>query len=281
LGCVRPSKGIRALGLAAGLSLAALPALADAPQRVVSMNLCTDQLALMLAAPGQLISVSDIARDPLTSPMADAAADVPINHGGAEQIYLLNPDLVVASIYSNPAVLDMLRRLGIRVEQLDIVQTLDEVPERVADMGALLGREARADAIIAQYQADLAALTTPPDGPRAAFYYPNGYTLGTGSMSDQILTRAGFRNIADELSPTAAGRVALELLVLADPALIVSSANYAGASRSEAILSHPALQSVIAAGEAHTSTADWVCGTPHVIRAIRDLAETRTRMTAP
>ena len=28
------------------------------------MNLCTDQVAMLLAAPGQLISVSDLAQDP-------------------------------------------------------------------------------------------------------------------------------------------------------------------------------------------------------------------------
>ena len=45
---------------AAGLALAVATSLrADAPARVVSMNLCTDQLALMLSREGQLISVSD------------------------------------------------------------------------------------------------------------------------------------------------------------------------------------------------------------------------------
>ena len=66
LGCVRISDLICA---AAALLVAALPAVA-APRRVVSMNLCTDQVAMLLAAPGQLISVSDLAQDPRMSPMA-------------------------------------------------------------------------------------------------------------------------------------------------------------------------------------------------------------------
>ena len=53
------------------LLLAAAPAAAqEAPARVVSMNLCTDQLAMLLAAPGQLLSVSKLARDPMSSAMA-------------------------------------------------------------------------------------------------------------------------------------------------------------------------------------------------------------------
>ena len=39
-------------------------ALADAPRRVVTMNHCADQYALLLAAPGQVVSVSHIALDP-------------------------------------------------------------------------------------------------------------------------------------------------------------------------------------------------------------------------
>jgi len=267
--------------LAAGLALVASVTHADAPARVVSMNLCTDQMAMLLAAPGQLISVSDIASDPLTSPMAEQAAAYPANFGGAEQIYLLDPDLVLAGVYSDPATVSMLRRLGIRVEQLDLVRSLAEVPERLAEMGALLGREAETDALIAAYHADLAALSAPPDGPRAAFYYPNGYTLGTGTLSHEILTHAGFTHIADELGRSSSGRLALELLVVATPELVIGSTPYPGASRSEAILRHPALQALIAAGEGHVSGPDWVCGTPHVLTALRRLSETRTRMEAP
>ena len=51
-----------------------------APRRVVSINLCTDQLAMMLAAPGQLVSVSQLAGDPHSSAMAEAgeASEAPL-----------------------------------------------------------------------------------------------------------------------------------------------------------------------------------------------------------
>ena len=58
---------IRTGWLAVMLALAG-PVAAQPPQRVVSMNLCTDQLAMMLAGPGQLISVSHLGHDPAVSP---------------------------------------------------------------------------------------------------------------------------------------------------------------------------------------------------------------------
>src|SRR6056297_3507789 len=114
-GSVRLSRLI-SLGsaLAVAGSVAVTAAQADpAPRRVVSINLCTDQLAMMLAAPGQLISVSDLAADPHRSAMAEAARAYPVNHGRAEEVYLLDPDLVLTGAYNARATVEMLRGVGL------------------------------------------------------------------------------------------------------------------------------------------------------------------------
>ncbi|MGA0716208.1 MAG: ABC transporter substrate-binding protein, partial [Gemmobacter sp.] len=49
---------IGAVALSLAFAVVGGPAAAAPPGRVVSINLCTDQLAMMLAAPGQLVSVS-------------------------------------------------------------------------------------------------------------------------------------------------------------------------------------------------------------------------------
>lgn len=85
------------LGLAAKgavVMLAALCALAPAqsayaaeqPKKVVSMNLCTDQLALLLADKGQLYSVSHLATDLEGSVLAKEAKAYVTNHGLADSI---------------------------------------------------------------------------------------------------------------------------------------------------------------------------------------------------
>ena len=72
--CV-PRSDLAALTLAALVQTGAAWAEADAPApvpaRVVSINLCTDQLAMLLAAPGQLLSVSHLAREPQSSSMLE------------------------------------------------------------------------------------------------------------------------------------------------------------------------------------------------------------------
>jgi iron complex transport system substrate-binding protein len=271
-------RALRALATA-GLALAvALPLRAETPQRVVSMNLCTDQLALMLADEGQLVSVSDIAQDPLTSAMHREAAAYPINFGGAEEIFLLQPDLVLAGVWSDPTTIAMLRSLGIEVAQIDVASSLADVPDRVRDVGTLLGREQAAEALIRTFETDLARLAGPDDGPRAAFYYPNGYTLGTGTLSHDIITHVGFIHIADELGRGTSGRVALELMVMATPDLVIGAEPYPGASRSEEILRHPALRSLQEQARGADSGPDWICGTPHVVQALAEMAGIRAEI---
>jgi iron complex transport system substrate-binding protein len=266
---------------AAGASVVAKPS-GTAPTRVVSMNLCTDQLAMMLAGDGQLLSVSYLAGDPRGSAMAQEAQNYIPNHGRAEEIYLLEPDLVIAGSYSTRATVDMLKRLDLPVAVIDPAWSLSDVSDRIVEIGALLGQEARADQLIADFDAALAEVAQPAsDGPRAALYSSRGWTQGEGSLAGQILGAAGFRNIATEAGYDRGGIMPLEVLAMMQPDMVVSSAPYAGYSRSEELLLHPVIET-FRQGQARANMrdADWVCGSPFVLRAIERLRADRDAFEA-
>ena len=245
------------------------------PERVVSVNLCTDQLALMVAAPGQLVSVSRLGQDPRSSAMAAAARRLPANSGLAEEVFLHRPDLVLASSFTSRATVSMLRRLGVTVVELPPAQALADVPDRLRRVGAALGREAAAAAAVARYEADLAALRAElAERPRAALYYANGYTRGDRTLAGDIIAAAGFANIAAELGLARGGHLALEQLVMAAPDLVVTGRPHRGPARAESLLGHPALAALDGGREAATDR-DWICGTPHVLRAVRRMATLR------
>ncbi len=268
-----------AAALCCGLGL---PVVAEAPRRVVSMNLCTDQLALMLAAPGQLVSVSYLAHDPRASAMVAEAAALPGNHGLAEEIFLLKPDLVLAGRYTTPTTVAMLERLGIPVVVFDPEEDFDGIRANLRRMGAALGRAAAAEAAVARFDADLAALRD-PEGPRprAALYSANGYTSGDRSLSGQILRAGGFDNIAVEAGIPTGGTLPLERLALSDPDLVILGRRYPGASRAEEMLDHPVLAVLRDRVASHAMTdRDWVCGTPHVLRAVAGLRTARLKLEA-
>lgn len=253
-------------------------AVADTPQRIVSMNLCTDQLLMMLADPQQIVSLSPLAADPMTSALADQAAAFPANTSAAEQIYLSHPDLVLAGTYTAQASVQLLRDFGIPVEQFEPATTLEQVPEHLRRVGALIGHADRAEALIAKFEADLAALRdSPTTRPRAALYYANGYSLGDQTLAGQVILAAGFANVATELGHDYGGRIDLEQMVLAAPDVIISGDRYATPSRSEEILDHPALRPFATAA---SSGPDWICGTPVILRAVHAMREARSKLEA-
>ena len=266
-------------GLLAGcFALAfALPALAEAPRRVVSMNLCTDQLTMLLAAPGQLVSVSHLAQDPQSSAMAAEAAAFPVNHGMAEEVLAFQPVLVLAGAWTHRQTVDLLRRVGMPVETFAPDSDIPGIRDSIRRMGAALGREEAAEAMIARFDADLAALDPgPPPRPRAALYAANGYSSGSASLSGQIVALGGFDNIADAAGLPSGGVLPLEVLLLSDPDLLILDQHYRGHSRAEEILDHPALRAARAwIPAALTSSPDWVCGTPYILRAASQLQDAR------
>ncbi len=265
--------------LAAAIALAG-PVSAAAPERVVSMNLCTDQLALLVAAPGQLVSVSRFAADPTASNMVDEAVGLTANGGGAEQIFLMRPDLVLAGTFTNALSIDMLRRLGVRVEVFAPATSLAEVSQAILRIGTLLGREARAQQVVAAYRAELARLADAAQAlprQRAAYYYANDYTSGAGTLEDEILDRAGLDNAARALGFTGSVRMPLEDLVMQRP-FLVRTRDIGGRSPAlaYATLDHPALRAIGGAGREAVIDQRWlVCGTPFVTRSIAALIAAR------
>ncbi|MDT1063584.1 ABC transporter substrate-binding protein [Paracoccus sp. CPCC 101403] len=268
------------LALALALPCAVL-ARADVPQRVVSMNLCTDQLAMLLAGPGQLVSVSRHAGDPSTSAMADQARAFPANGGTAEEIYLLRPDLVLAGDYTNPVTLAMLQRLGIRVETFPADETVAGIRDNLRRMGELLGREPAAGDAIRDFDRDLARLDDAPPGPRplAALYAANGYSSGSLTLPGQIIALAGFENLADRRGIAAGGYLPLETLLLSGSDLLVKGRRYPGRSRAEEPLDHPALRELARRlPSTPMNDPEWVCGTPFVLNAVARLRDQRLSM---
>ena len=65
---------------------------ADLPKRVVSLNLCTDQLAIAYAEKGQLIGISAQGGDPALSAAAKQAEPYRKLKGHAEELLELKPE---------------------------------------------------------------------------------------------------------------------------------------------------------------------------------------------
>lgn len=264
-----------AFGLLAASAAGAEPARQVPPlKKVASLNLCADELVLRLAAPGQVASVTFLARDKSASNVADLAESVPVNRGLAEEVVPLSPDLVIAGAYTTRSTTQMLRRLGVEVLELDTPRSVEEAYGQIRAVAARLGAQAKGEAMIAQMEKEFAALSPSPTPRTAIVLRPNGFTAGAGSLVDDILRRAGLDNLAARMSTDSFGQLALEQIVRARPDLLVVNEEDTPSSLGAELLQHPALA---AYPRTHRTAAVpprlWTCAGPDLPQAARLLID--------
>lgn len=256
-----------------GLAWAAPARAEPPPARVVSINVCTDQYAMLIAGAGQLHSVSHLASDPSSSVMVEEAKAFAVNHGLAEEVFLMRPDLVLAGTYTARATVDLLRRLGFRVELFDPVSDFDDVREQMTRVGALLQRGERAAELVAELDAGLADLSTGATGKTAISWSSNSFATGAGTFTDAVMQAAGLTNILTERGIHGGARVPLETLLTEKPDLVVTgTVAYDRPALAQENFSHPAFRGYFGADRrVGVPDAYWICGAPFTLEAVRIL----------
>lgn len=271
----KPVNGCR-LGSAALvllLGMAILPASAThaaqaAPQRIVSVNLCSDIFALAFADRSQIASVSYISAGSPLSPVRKQAAGIRVNHSRIEEVLALQPDLVMASAYSNPQLTHWLRGQHIPLLTVNMASTLQQVVAEWQRVATRLGHPQRAQALTAQLQSLLAQ--RPQATRTVAVYGPGGLGVLPGSLIPALLHATGYQLLAD-LSPRATSRVDLELLLLGQPQVLlrmrdVDTANTLAARQAR----HPVLKQ-LQAQVIDLPSSLINCGGPELLDAVRRL----------
>ena len=266
--------------LIAVLTLAPAHAVAtEPPARVVSLNLCLDQLALTLAAPGQLVGIGRDAQDPHLSSRWREARTVPSLRLRLESILALQPDLVLLDTYAAAHAVALLRRAGIRVAQFPEAMTFDDGIARVRAIADALGHPTAGMALADDMQRRLAAITAGLGDrrPLAAVWQANGFTVGRGTLPDDLLRRAGFRNLAAERGTGPFEPLPLEALVRAAPdLLIVDGATSDRPSLAEALMTHRAARRTFEGARTLVMPHGlWLCAGPQNLEALEHLAAAR------
>ncbi|SFP45615.1 ABC transporter substrate-binding protein [Sphingomonas rubra] len=245
---------------------AAAPPPPSRPTRIVSLNLCADQYLLALADRSQIAALTRLARDPEMSAAAVAARAVPVGKGGAEDVLMLRPDLVIAAPYR----LATLPVRGVATLGLAEANSYADIVAQIRLVAAAVGHPARGEALIARMNRDLAALPRPGRGAVAAYYQRRGFLTGTGTLVDELLRRLGLRNLAAVLGKPPLARVGLEEMALARPDyLVVETASDHVADQGTEMLHHPLLAGI---ARLRLPQAWTVCGGPAYVRAARSLA---------
>jgi iron complex transport system substrate-binding protein len=232
---------LRWLSAAVVLATASQAPAANLP-RIVSMNVCSDQLLLSLADPGQILGLSRFSRDAW---VAGDARRYPKLSGGAEDVLVLKPDIVVASLFDKRSTRELLKAKGLHLAELSVPRTLDEVRDQIRELGDITGHADRATRQIARLDAALArARQAVADRHyRVLPLSRRGWVVGSDGFVGSLLAETGLFNAAGDLGFSFGGFASLEAIVNLKPdLLLVSQIGDFARDDGQAFLLHPALE---------------------------------------
>jgi iron complex transport system substrate-binding protein len=263
--------GFSLLALALTLALAAPARAQRVPARIVSFNLCADQLVLALADRAQIAGLSPFATDAEASVTAAQARGLPVLPARSEAAVALQPDLVLVGPIDRAGIRRTLVRSGLRVEEVGLVTDLDAARAQVLAFARLFGHPARGEALAAEIDAARARLAAAVGSRRQTVLLVErkGYVTGPDSLAAALLRAAGFVPPAGAPSGLG-GFVPLEKLLLLHPDRLALYAPVGEPSDQGALfLAHPALRRLYPAEKRIIQPRRFsLCGGPAVVAAL-------------
>lgn len=249
------------------------------------MNLCNDELLMRLVDPSRIASITNLSQEKVNEPvgLSHIAMRLKVNHGLAEEVLMAEPDLIVAGSFTTTTAVALLRKLGYKVVTFDPENNLEDMRANVRKMGKLVGEEAKAEQIIAEFDEKLKALQAqlpPGEQPVFADIAVNNFIAGEDTFYAEVVNAGGWRTIGQALGYSGFRNVTLEELMKIHPDLISTQTPWTNPpSMSTLALGHPALQRIV------DETPNVViperfttCGTPAVMGAIELLVAERKKL---
>lgn len=250
---------------------------AQAPlPRVVSTNLCADILALELAHPEQLLSVSYKSQDPQLSPFALAAQKIPANRASAEEIIALRPDIVLVSRnWRSHHDMTLFERHDIEVMSIPYPSSWEEIFESTRSVAAKLQRPQIAESLLADTQRRLDLLRDSQRPFSMLYLRPNGGTAGAKTYVDTVLNAVGVVNHATAEGRVGWGRLALEQLLINPPDIFMLGEFARDEAWAKAAFSrHPLIQELFSKRPVvHLKGNYWGCSNWLLINVAEDIAK--------
>jgi len=248
--------------LIAILALLAGAAPVRAADWVVSVNLCTDQLLLLLA-PEKIAALSNLSVDPTISFVAAEAGSFPQVRASAEAVLKMAPDLVLAGTFGAQTTLALLEARGIKVVRVPSPRNFDEIRGQLRFLADLLEVPERGEQLEDRMDALLATAPHRVQLPVALMWGAGGWSAGPDSLGGAVLRAAGMVNASS------GGRVPLEAVAANPPDLIVLDDAAKYPALATGLFDHPALRGI---PRITLPPALLICGGPFTALAVQFLS---------
>lgn len=199
------------------------------PSRIVSLIPSNTEMLFSLGLEDAIVGVTAYCNYPPEAKQKPSIGD--LMTFSVEHIVASKPDLILATKDNPYGVIQGLKNLGLTIFVLD-PQTVNDVIEALRMVGRLTGRRVLADSLAGSLRSRINAVTEKlvpiPLEQRPTVFLGNPknsshWTPGPGTFTTSIISLAGGRNIADDLTPQAWGVYSLEQLLAKNPDVILTT----------------------------------------------------------
>lgn len=226
-----------------------------------------------LADPNQIGAISHYSHDVNSSSTDIATAHkFPAIGQSAEEIIALKPKLVLAGGHVSASTLQALAQMDITVLQSPVANSIQQSHDQIMSIAKAIGQEERGAALIADIEAAMRAAKPHDDNLIPAIVWQGGGLVpGDDTLIDEILSRTGYQNIAQNYGLSQWDVIGLERISAAPPAIILRGGSGGGSDR---LLDHPILDKIDSKVTHFPQSMIW-CAGPTIAKAATRLANIR------
>jgi len=266
----------------------------SSPRRIVSINLCTDELLLRLVEPGRVAALTRFSDNADVSTVWETAQGIKKTELDIESILACSPDLLLGGRFNNREALHFFQYTDIPVIIFGVPKSFEDIYGDIRTLAEAVGEPEEGETIIRQMQTGLAELkaeagesrkkillsgATQDDGKgnkrRAIFFQSGGFVPGSETFENAIMEAAGLENLAATLGIKDYGSLSLEKLIEMKPDILIfaSDQKKQPTVRGE-VLAHPAIRKSLSHVKTVTlPSATLSCGSPASVEAVRILVK--------
>ena len=243
------------------------------PQRIVSINPCADAILMEVADKSQIKAISHYSHEKTASSIdLKQAAEFPGTFDTAEEVINFKPDLVIAGSHVAPPTVAALERLKIPVLNLGVPQSIEESKAQITLVANITHNTN--NGVLLNQKIDTAVQNAKSDKQiPALIWQANGLSPGAGTLADELLRTAGFKNKSSEYGVGMWGIVSLEPLIANPPQYLMTKMDADG---SDTILTHPVLKKLATKSKIVDFRPRYLtCAGPVMIDALARLKQIR------
>ena len=201
------------------------------PKHILTLSLSFDIMTLGIVPPEYLVAANKMANDPGISCIANETRDIKtkLYSYPLETVVKLNPDLIIASTWTDKQMINAYRDLGYPVLVCKGPDNIEEVEQTIMTIAEALGERDTGNKIISIMERKLQYIDKVVEG--QAIKKPVGLLVsqmtcygGKGCMFDVLCTRAGVVNGIAKMGINNGQPVTKEMIIACNPDFFMLSA---------------------------------------------------------